>query len=78
MQSVCTHVRESRLSVVPALETTCTITQNGVHVLTQTLVAAATKELAWSLSYAGSADGYASNKDEALRIRESLRLDVTQ
>ncbi|PBQ05247.1 DUF4946 domain-containing protein [Pseudomonas congelans] len=78
LQSVCTHVRESRLSVVPALETTCTITQNGVHVLTQTLVAAANKELAWSLSYAGSADGYASNKDEALRIRESLRLDVTQ
>ncbi|RML32888.1 hypothetical protein ALQ96_05380 [Pseudomonas syringae pv. atrofaciens] len=78
LQSVCTHVRESRLSVVPALETTCTITQNGVHVLTQTLVAAASKELAWSLSYAGSADGYASNKDEALRIRESLRLDVTQ
>ncbi|MDC3735563.1 DUF4946 domain-containing protein [Pseudomonas syringae pv. syringae] len=78
LQSVCTHVRESRLSVVPALETTCTITQNGVHVLTQTLVAAASKDLAWSLSYAGSADGYASNKDEALRIRESLRLDVTQ
>ncbi|GBH10539.1 Non-ribosomal peptide synthetase component F [Pseudomonas syringae pv. actinidiae] len=78
LQSVCTHVRESQLSVVPALETTCTITQNGVHVLTQTLVAAANKEMAWSLSYAGSAEGYAANKDEALRIRESLRLDAEQ
>ncbi|WP_155517449.1 DUF4946 domain-containing protein, partial [Pseudomonas coronafaciens] len=65
-------------SVVPALETTCTITQNGVHVLTQTLVAAANKEMAWSLSYAGSAEGYAANKDEALRIRESLRLEAEQ
>lgn len=74
-QSVCTHVRDSKLSVVPALETTCTVTQNGVHVLTQTLVAAANKEKAWSLSYAGSAEGYAANKDEALQIRESLRLD---
>lgn len=74
-QSVCTHVRDGKLSVVPALETTCTVTQNGVHVLTQTLVAAANKEKAWSLSYAGSAEGYAANKDEALQIRESLRLD---
>ncbi|MCI3945997.1 hypothetical protein K0038_03044 [Pseudomonas syringae] len=78
LQSACTHVRESRLSVVPALETTCTITQNGVHVLTQTLVAAASKEMAWSLSYAGSADGYAANKDEAVRIRESLQLGDVQ
>ncbi|RMU82430.1 hypothetical protein ALP22_04703 [Pseudomonas coronafaciens pv. porri] len=78
LQSACTHVRESRLSVVPALETTCTITQNGVHVLTQTLVAAASKEMAWSLSYAGSAEGYAANKEEALRIRESLQLGDVQ
>jgi hypothetical protein len=75
LQSACTHVRETRLSTVPALETTCTITQNGVHVLTQTLVAAASKEQAWSLSYAGSADGYAANKDEALRIRDTLKLE---
>ena len=74
LQSACTPVRETTLSTVPALETTCSITQNGVHVLTQTLVAAASKELAWSLSYAGSAQGYAANKEEALRIRESLKL----
>lgn len=73
-QSVCTRVRQTTLSVIPALETTCTITQNGVHVMTQTLVAAANKETAWSLSYAGSAAGYAANKDQALQIRETLSL----
>jgi hypothetical protein len=50
-QSVCTQVHPSTLSNIPALETTCTITQNGGHVMTQTLVAAANKEMAWSLSY---------------------------
>jgi hypothetical protein len=63
---------------VSALETSCTITQNGVHVMTQTLVAAATADTAWSLSYAGSAEGYAATKDEALRIRETLRLAEPQ
>jgi hypothetical protein len=75
-QSVCTRMKESTLSEVPAMETTCTITQNGAHVMTQTLVAAANKETAWSLSYAGSADGYAANKDEVQRIRDSLKLNV--
>jgi hypothetical protein len=74
-QSVCTRMKESMLSVVPAMETTCTITQNGVHVMTQTLVAAASKDMAWSLSYAGSAAGYDANKEEVLRIRDGLRLD---
>jgi hypothetical protein len=76
-QSVCTRMKESTLSDVPAMETTCTITQNGAHVMTQTLVAAANKEMAWSLSYAGSADGYAAHKDEVIRIRDGLRLNVT-
>lgn len=75
-QSVCTKMKDSTLSEIPAMETTCTITQNGAHVMTQTLVAAANKEMAWSLSYAGSADGYAANKEEVQRIRDSLRLDV--
>jgi hypothetical protein len=73
-QSVCTRIRQTTLDTVPALETTCTITQNGVHVMTQTLVAAANKEAAWSLSYAGSTDGYAANKEEALQIRNTLKL----
>ncbi len=76
-QSACTKMKDSTLSGIPAIETTCTITQNGAHVMTQTLVAAANKEMAWSLSYAGSADGYAANKDEVLRIRDSLNLNVT-
>ncbi|NBB12635.1 DUF4946 domain-containing protein [Pseudomonas sp. SLFW] len=75
-QSVCTKMKDTTLSDVPAMETTCTITQNGAHVMTQTLVAAANKEMAWSLSYAGSADGYAANKAEVLRIRDSLRLNA--
>jgi site-specific recombinase len=75
LQSACTHVRESRLGSVAALETTCTVTQNGVHVLTQTLVAAAAKGLAWSLSYAGSAEGYAANRQEMLNIRKTLTLE---
>jgi hypothetical protein len=74
LQSACTQVRETRLSEVPALETTCTIAQNGVHVLTQTLVAAANQQMAWSLSYAGSAQAYAASKEEVMRIRESVRL----
>lgn len=77
-QSVCTRVRPTELGGVSALETSCTITQNGVHVMTQTLVAAATADTAWSLSYAGSADGYAATKDEALRIRDTLRLAEPQ
>ncbi|WP_426139369.1 DUF4946 domain-containing protein [Pseudomonas sp. DWP3-1-2] len=77
-QSVCTRTRQGTLSQMPALETTCTITQNGVHVMTQTLVATANKEMAWSLSYAGSAAGYAATKEEAQRIRDGLRLGVGQ
>jgi hypothetical protein len=77
-QSVCTRIRQGMLSDIPALETTCTITQNGAHVMTQTLVAAANKETAWSLSYAGSAAGYAATKDEVLRIRDSLHLGTAE
>ncbi|MDB5980540.1 MAG: hypothetical protein JWQ69_1555 [Pseudomonas sp.] len=77
-QSVCTKVHEGTLSVVPSVETTCTITQNGGHVMTQTLVAAANKDMAWSLSYAGSADGYEATKEEVQRIRDSLQLVVAQ
>jgi len=75
-QSVCTHMKASTLSDVPAMETTCTITQNGAQVMTQTLVAAASKEMAWSLSYAGSKEGYAANKEAVQRIRDGLRLNV--
>ena len=75
-QSVCSKIHESTLSDLPALETTCTITQNGGHVMTQTLVAAANHDMAWSLSYAGSADGYVASKEEVQRARDSLHLVV--
>jgi len=75
-QSVCTQMKAGTLSQIPSMETTCTITQSGVHVMTQTLVAAASKERAWSLSYAGSADGYVSNKEDVMRIRDSLQLNA--
>lgn len=75
-QSVCTRMKDSTLSDIPAMETTCTITQNGNHVMTQTLVAAASPQLAWSLTYAGSAEGYAAHKDEVVQIRNSLRLEA--
>ncbi|WP_397453545.1 DUF4946 domain-containing protein [Pseudomonas sp. NA-150] len=77
-QSVCTKVHEGTLSTLPSVETTCTITQNGGHVMTQTLVAAANKDTAWALSYAGSADGYVATKDEVQHIRDSLQLVVSQ
>lgn len=75
-QSVCSKIHESTLSDLPALETTCTITQNGGHVMTQTLVAAANHDMAWSLSYAGFADGYVESKEEVQRIRDSLHLVI--
>lgn len=75
LQSACTHVKETQLGRVAALETTCTVTQNGVHVLSQTLVAAAGTSTAWSLSYAGSAQAYAASREEVLRIRQSLELE---
>lgn len=77
-QSVCTHVRDTRLSELPAVETTCTVAQNGVHVMTQTLVAAVSQDHAWSMSYAGSAQGYEAGKDEVQHIRDSLRLQTEQ
>ncbi|MCO8168673.1 DUF4946 domain-containing protein [Pseudomonas sp. 21LCFQ02] len=76
LQSACTHVREVSLGGVPGMESTCTVTQNGVHVMTQTLVAAANARQAWSLSYAGSAEGYAANRQQVQQIRDGLKLDT--
>ncbi len=68
-QSVCT-----RLSRLAALETTCTITQNGRHVLSQTLVAAVDADKAYVLSYAGQAEAYKASQDEIDAARNSLKL----
>jgi len=74
-QSACSKIRSSTLGGLEALETTCKITQNGNHVITQTLVAATRQNSAYALSYAGSADGYSATKAEVQGIRASLHLE---
>ena len=73
-QSVCNKIHEARLSDLRALETTCTITQNGRHVLTQTLVAAVDSDKAYVLSYAGQAEAYKAGQEEIAGARNSLKL----
>jgi hypothetical protein len=73
-QSVCNKIRPTQLSRLDALETTCTITQNGRHVLSQTLVAALDGDKAYVLSYAGQAAAFADSQDEILAVRNSLKL----
>ena len=77
-QSACNKIHASTLGGLKALETTCKITQNGNHVITQTLVAATQGQNAYALSYAGPADGYKANEPEVQGIRASLRLGQTQ
>ncbi|MDB5993600.1 MAG: hypothetical protein JWP42_736 [Pseudomonas sp.] len=73
-QSVCNKIHPATLSRLSALETTCTITQNGRHVLSQTLVAAVDADKAYVLSYAGQAEAYKASQDEIERSRNSLKL----
>jgi len=73
-QSVCTRIHSTTLSRLAALETTCTITQNGTHVLSQTLVAAVDADKAYVLSYAGQAEAYKASQDEIDAARNSLKL----
>lgn len=73
-QSVCNKIHAATLSRLDALETTCTITQNGRHVLSQTLVAAVDADKAYVLSYAGQAEAYRLNQDEIQAARDSLKL----
>ena len=73
-QSVCNKIHPATLSRLAALETTCTITQNGRHVLSQTLVAAVDADKAYVLSYAGQAEAYKASQEEIERARNSLKL----
>ncbi|MDR6959658.1 DUF4946 domain-containing protein [Pseudomonas brassicacearum] len=73
-QSVCNKIHASMLGEVTALETTCTITQNGRHVLSQTLVAALNEGKAYVLSYAGQAQVFVESQDEIQSVRNSLKL----
>lgn len=73
-QSVCNRIHPTTLSRLSALETTCTITQNGRHVLSQTLVAAVDGDKAYVLSYAGQAEAYKASQDEIEAARNALKL----
>jgi hypothetical protein len=73
-QSVCNRIHSATLGRLSALETTCTITQNGRHVLSQTLVAAVDANKAYVLSYAGQADAYKAAQDEIEAARNGLKL----
>lgn len=73
-QSVCNKVHAATLGSLSALETTCTITENGRHVLSQTLVAAVQADKAYVLSYAGQAEVYKASADEIVAVRNSLKL----
>jgi hypothetical protein len=73
-QSVCNKIHASTLAGITALETTCTITQNGRHVLSQTLVAALNEGRAYVLSYAGQAQAFIESQDEIQAVRDSLKL----
>nr|WP_314639109.1 DUF4946 domain-containing protein [uncultured Pseudomonas sp.] len=73
-QSVCNKIHPATLSRLSGLETTCTITQNGRHVLSQTLIAAVDADKAYVLSYAGQAEAYKASEDEIAAARNSLKL----
>ncbi|MDE1164765.1 MAG: DUF4946 domain-containing protein [Pseudomonas sp.] len=75
-QSVCTKVHEGTLGDIPSVESTCQIILNGGHVMTQTLVTASTPGTAYSLSYAGSAQGYKDNEAQVKGIRDGLKLQA--
>ncbi|MFJ2280289.1 DUF4946 domain-containing protein [Pseudomonas sp. NPDC087803] len=73
-QSVCNKVHPAKLGSSDAQETTCTITENGRHVLSQTLVAAVEADKAYVLSYAGQAEVYKASADEIVAVRNSVKL----
>ena len=73
-QSVCSKMHPTTLSRLEALETTCVITENGRHVLSQTLVGAVDTDKAYVFSYAGQAQAYEASKDEVRSVRDSLKL----
>ena len=73
-QSVCNRIHPAALGSLSGLETTCTVTENGRHVLSQTLVAAVETDKAYVLSYAGQADVYKASADDIEAARHSLKL----
>ncbi|MDF5827968.1 DUF4946 domain-containing protein [Pseudomonas aeruginosa] len=64
LQTACTSPQPSTTGGLAALETTCTIRQRGAVVMKQTLLTAAGKTSAYSLSYAGLAEAYDASQAE--------------
>ncbi|VCW33062.1 Cadmium, zinc and cobalt-transporting ATPase [Pseudomonas aeruginosa] len=75
LQTACTSPQPSTTGGLAALETTCTIRQRGAVVMKQTLLTAAGKTSAYSLSYAGLAEAYDASQAEIRAVRESLRFE---
>jgi hypothetical protein len=73
-QSVCSKMHPTTLSGLDAMETTCVITENGRHVLSQTLVGAVDTDKAYVFSYAGQAEAYEASRGEVSSVRDSLKL----
>lgn len=74
-QSACSIFHETTLGLLPAMQTTCQISLNGGHVITQTLVMAVGKSTAYAFTYAGKTDQYSASADEVKQIRDSLQLE---
>lgn len=72
-QSLCTKVKAATLGNLSALQTTCKVTLNGNHVITQTLVAALQPRMAYGFSYAGSVIGYPALEAQVTAIRQGLK-----
>ncbi|MCO3161315.1 DUF4946 domain-containing protein [Pseudomonas aeruginosa] len=75
LQTACSSPESSSTGGLAALETTCTVRQRGAVVMKQTLLAAAGRNSAYSLSYAGLADAYDASQAEIRAVRESLRFE---
>ncbi|MGA4816229.1 DUF4946 domain-containing protein [Pseudomonas aeruginosa] len=76
LQTACTSPQPSTTGGLAALETTCTIRQRGAVVMKQTLLAAAGKTSAYSLSLCRPGRGlHDASQAEIRAVRESLRLE---
>ncbi|MDF5906124.1 DUF4946 domain-containing protein [Pseudomonas aeruginosa] len=71
LQTACTSPQPSTTGGLAALETTCTIRQRGAVVMKQTLLTAAGKTSAYSLSYAGLAEAYDASQAEIRAVRKA-------
>ncbi|MDF5954639.1 DUF4946 domain-containing protein [Pseudomonas aeruginosa] len=76
LQTACTSPQPSTTGGLAALEPPAPSRQRGAVVMKQTLLAAAGKTSAYSLSYAGLAEAYDASQAEIRAVRESLRFGM--